>query len=124
VESEEKTGILDAFSRPPANISTFSEGNTMTRFLSLLSFTEQGIRSVKQTVKRANDFRAKVEAAGGKVLSQYWALGDADGCVIFEAPDEATGASLLLALSQLGNVRTRTLTIYNEQEFAKVLANA
>jgi uncharacterized protein with GYD domain len=80
------------------------------------------MRDVKHTVKRAAEFRSKVEAAGGKVISQDWALGDHDGCVIFEAPDGAAGASLLLALGQLGNVRTRTLTIYNEQEFSKLLA--
>jgi uncharacterized protein with GYD domain len=95
----------------------------MARYLSLLTFTEQGIRNVKQTLKRAGDFRTAVESAGGKVLSQYWSLGDADGCVCFEVRDDATAASLLLKLGQLGNVRTRTLTLYNEQEFAKILEN-
>lgn len=96
----------------------------MTRFLSLLSFTEQGIRDVKQTIERANNFRKAVEAAGGRVLSQYWATGDADGCIVFEAPDDATATSLLLTLAQQGNVRTRTLTVYDEKEFAKILASA
>lgn len=96
----------------------------MARFLSLLSFTEQGILNVKQSVQRAAEFRKRVESAGGKVLSQYWAIGDCDGCIIFEAPDGATSASLLLALGQLGNVRTRTLNIYNEKEFSKILENS
>ena len=96
----------------------------MTRYLSLITFTEQGIRSVKQTVQRSHNFRKSVEAAGGKVLSQYWAVGEADGCVVFEAPDEETAASLLLALGQLGNVRTRTLRVYDAKEFEKILAKA
>jgi uncharacterized protein with GYD domain len=102
----------------------FLEGTVMARFLSLLSFTDQGIRNVQQTVQRANDFRKAVDSKGGKVLAQYWAVGEADGCILFEAPDDATAASLLLGLGKLGNVRTRTLTIYNEQEFSKLLANA
>ena len=65
-----------------------------------------------------------VEAAGGKVLSQYWALGDFDGCIIFESPDDTTGTALLLTLGRLGNVRTHTLSIYNEQEFSKLLAKS
>ena len=96
----------------------------MTRYLSLITFTEQGIRSVKQTVQRSHVFRKSVEAAGGTVLSQYWAVGEADGCVVFEAPDEETAASLLLALGQLGNVRTRTLRVYDAKEFETILAKA
>ena len=96
----------------------------MTRYLSLITFTEQGIRSVKQTVQRSHNFRKSVEAAGGTVLTQYWAIGEADGCVVFEAPDEETAASLLLALGQLGNVRTRTLRVYDAKEFEKILAKA
>jgi uncharacterized protein with GYD domain len=93
----------------------------MTRYLSLLTFTEQGMRDVRQTQTRAREFRASVEAAGGRILSQYWAVGQADGCVTFEAPDEATAAALLLALGQAGNVRTRTLRVFDEQEFQQVL---
>jgi uncharacterized protein with GYD domain len=96
----------------------------MARFLSLLSFTEQGMRNVMESVQRAAEFRRDVEAAGGKVLSQYWALGDFDGCIIFESPDDTTGTALLLALGRLGNVRTHTLSIYNEQEFSKLLAKS
>ena len=79
----------------------------MIRYLSLVSFTDQGVRNVDHSIQRASSFGQSVEAAGGKLLSQYWAVGDADGCVIFEVPDEQTGATLLLALAKDGNVRTR-----------------
>jgi uncharacterized protein with GYD domain len=93
----------------------------MTRYLTLLTFTDQGIRNVKQTVQRAKEFRASVETAGGKVLAQYWAVGGADGCLIFEAPDEATGAGLLLALGQQGNVRTQTMRLLDDREIKKII---
>jgi uncharacterized protein with GYD domain len=96
----------------------------MTRFLSLLTFTDQGIRNVKQSIQRANEFRKLVEAAGGKVVSQYWLVGEADGCVVFEAPDDQAASALLLSLGQQGNVRTRTLRVYDTKEFEKVLAKA
>lgn len=96
----------------------------MTRYLSLITFTEQGIKNVKQTTERAEKFRSSVEAAGGKILSQYWAVGEADGCIVFEAPNEETAASLLLTLGQKGNVRTRTLRLYDATEFQKILSNA
>jgi uncharacterized protein with GYD domain len=96
----------------------------MTRFLSLLTFTDQGIRDVKQSIHRAENFRKSVEAAGGKVISQYWLVGEADGCVVFEAPDDQVASTLLLSLGQLGNVRTRTFRVYDTKEFEKMLAKA
>jgi len=96
----------------------------MTRFLSLLTFTDQGIRDVKQSIQRADGFRKLVEAAGGKVILQCWLVGEADGCVVFEAPDDQVASALLLSLSQQGNVRTRTLRVYDTKEFERILAKA
>jgi uncharacterized protein with GYD domain len=96
----------------------------MTRFLSLLTFTDEGIRNVKQSIQRANEFRKLVDAAGGKVVLQYWLVGEADGCVVFEAPDDQVASALLLSLGQQGNVRTRTLRVYEPKEFETILAKA
>lgn len=93
----------------------------MIRYLSLLNFTDQGIRDIDDSVKRAETFRQAVEAAGGKLVSQYWSTGDADGCIVFEAPNEKAGASLLLSLAKKGNVRTRTIRVFDLQEFQDVL---
>jgi uncharacterized protein with GYD domain len=97
-------------------------GFRMTRFLSLLTFTAQGIRDVKQSTQRAENFRKSVEAAGGKVILQCWLIGEADGCVVFEAPDDQVASALLLSLGQQGNVRTRTLRVYDTKEFERILA--
>lgn len=96
----------------------------MVRYLSLLNFTEQGLRNVQQSPQRATQFSKSVEAAGGKVISQYWAVGEADGSIVFEAPSEEAAASLLLALGKLGNVRTRSMRVYDEAEFARICAKA
>ena len=94
----------------------------MVRYMALVNFTDQGVRNVGDSIHRASSFGQSVEAAGGKLLSQYWAVGDADGCVTFEVPDEQTGASLLLALAKDGNVRTKTMRVYDTQEFQQVLS--
>jgi uncharacterized protein with GYD domain len=93
----------------------------MSRYLSLLTFTEQGIRDVQQTATRAKAFGNEVQAAGGKVIAQYWASGEVDGVVVFEAPDGETATSLLLSLAKKGNVRTRTLQVYNADELQAIL---
>ena len=93
----------------------------MTRYLSLLSFAKQGLDDVARSPDRAHEFDAAVQAVGGKVIAQYWCLGEFDGVVIFEAPDEETATSLLLKLDQKGNVRTQTMRVYDEQEFKSIL---
>ncbi|MGE3778378.1 MAG: GYD domain-containing protein [Pirellulaceae bacterium] len=94
----------------------------MTRYLALLRFTEQGIRNIQDSEKRAAEFRDAVAAAGGSVLAQYWAIGEYDGCVVFESPQEETSAALLLKLGQEGNVRTHSLRLFDGQEFTSIIA--
>ena len=94
----------------------------MIRYLALINFTDQGIRNVSDSIQRASSFGQSVQAAGGTLLSQFWSVGEVDGCVLFEVPDEETGARLLLALAKDGNVRTRTMRLYDTQEFQQVLA--
>lgn len=96
----------------------------MVRYLSLLSYTQQGMTNVKNSPDRAGKFAKTVAAAGGNVASLYWSLGEFDGAILFDAPDEKTAASLLLKLGQEGNVRTKSHRIYDDKEFADIVANA
>jgi uncharacterized protein with GYD domain len=41
----------------------------MPNYIILFNFTDQGIRNVKDTVKRAESFKAAVEKAGGKFIN-------------------------------------------------------
>ncbi|QDV62545.1 GYD domain-containing protein [Crateriforma conspicua] len=93
----------------------------MIRYLTLIQFTDQGARNVDKSVQRASDFSKSVSDAGGKLVSQVWTVGQYDGCVVFETPDEATGSALLIKLAKDGNVRTQTMRCYDNQEFENVL---
>lgn len=94
----------------------------MVRYLSLISLTDKGITEVAQSLERAREFSAAVAAQGGNVLHQYWALGEVDGCVIFECPDDKTAASLLMKLGQADNARTRTMRVFDAAEFESIIA--
>lgn len=96
----------------------------MIRYLTLINYTDQGVRNIGDTLQRAEAFAQSVQAAGGKLISQYWTAGDVDGCVVFEAPDEAAGAALLVKLAKAGNVRTRTLRAFDAQEFQQILSKS
>ena len=85
----------------------------MIRYLTPISFTDQGLRNTGDTLQRADSFAQSVQSAGGKLLSQYRSIGDVDGCVVFEASDESTGAALLMKFAKVGNVRTRPLRVFD-----------
>ena len=62
----------------------------MAHFIILWKFTEQGIRAVKDSVKRSETYKNSIEKAEGKLVSTYYTLGQYDGVSIVEAPDDAT----------------------------------
>jgi uncharacterized protein with GYD domain len=62
----------------------------MATFITLVNFTEQGIKSVKESPKRAEAFKAMAAKAGASVKSMYWTLGHYDLVATIEAPDTAT----------------------------------
>lgn len=93
----------------------------MPSYLSLVNFTDEGVRDVKDSIQRASGFRSAVEGAGGTVKEVYWGIGEADGAVIFDAPSEETAMSLLLHLTRSGFVRTRTMRLFSADEFENIL---
>jgi len=97
------------------------EETEMVRYVTLIQFTDQGARNVGDSLQRASAFGKSVSDAGGKLISQTWTVGQYDGCVVFEVPDEATGSVLLVKLAKDGNVRTQTMRCYNNDEFATIV---
>ncbi len=81
-------------------------------FIALLDYTDRGIRNIKDSPHRADQFNEMAERAGARVLSQYWTIGSHDGVLVLEAPSDEVAASILLALGASGNVRTTTLRAY------------
>jgi len=93
----------------------------MATFIVLASFTDQGIRNIKDSPKRADAYKALAAKAGCKVKDLYWTLGHFDLVSIVEAPDSAAATALSLAVGSLGNVRTETLTAFSAEEFGRIL---
>jgi len=93
----------------------------MATFVSLVSFTDQGIRDIKNSPARFDAFRAAAGKLGVTVKSVYWTVGSCDIVVTVEGPEEAVTA-LLLKVGSLGNVRSQTLRAYGEDEFKRMLA--
>ncbi len=96
----------------------------MATFISLINWTEQGIKGFRDSPKRATAFEDMVKKAGGSVKALYWTLGEYDLVAITEAPDDETATAVLLEVGALGNVRTTTLRGYDRAEFQKIIKKA
>jgi len=94
----------------------------MATYISLVQFSEKGIQSIKGTTQRGAAWAAKVQPLGVSLKQIYWTLGAYDGVCIFEAPDDETASSALLAADMLGNVRTQTMRAFSGPEMEKILA--
>jgi len=94
----------------------------MATYIVLASFTDQGIRNVKETTKRADAVRSMAGKFGVTAKEFFWTLGSYDVVAIFEAPDDASMTALGLALGAGGNVRTQTLRAFSRDEMNGVLA--
>src|SRR5215471_6161793 len=81
----------------------------MATYVVLANFTDQGIRNVKDSPKRADAFKEMAKTFGVTVKELVWTQGRYDIVTIIEAPDESAAMSLNLSLGALGNVRTETL---------------
>jgi len=93
----------------------------MATYISLTNFTDQGIRGVKDTTKRAEGVRKLAKKYGVTAKDFFWTLGSFDLVVIFEAPDDESMTALGLAIGMAGNVRTQTLRAFSKDEMNSIL---
>lgn len=93
----------------------------MASYIALATFTDQGIRSVKDTVKRADAAKELAKRYGVTMTQIWWTLGQYDIVVLLDAPDDASATAFNLALCSAGNVRTQTLKAFTRDETAAML---
>ncbi len=93
----------------------------MATYIVLANFTDQGIRNVKDTLKRAEAFKEAAGKFGVTVKNMYWTLGWYDLVVTVGAPDDPSVTALGLALGAMGNVRTQTLRAFGADEMKEIL---
>ncbi len=95
----------------------------MPTYVSLVHLTDEGIRNVKESTKRAKAFVEMAGKFGVKVKELYWTQGSCDLVTITEAADEEAATALLLTLGAMGNTRTETMRAYSAAEMDKILAH-
>lgn len=92
----------------------------MTTFISLVNFTNQGIKTIKESPDRFNAFKAMAEKMGVTVKSVYYTIGSYDLVVVTEGSDEAATAALL-KVGSLGNTRSQTLRGFSVDDMRRII---
>jgi len=93
----------------------------MADYIVLIDYTDQGIRTIKESPARADAFRENAKKVGVTVKELFWTSGAHDGVLIVDAPDDKALSALMLSLARAGNVRTRTLRAYGPSEMGEIL---
>jgi uncharacterized protein with GYD domain len=94
----------------------------MARYVSLIQFTEQGIRNIKKTIKRGEAAMAEAEKMGMKLVEEFWTMGAYDVVALFEAPDDETVSAFVLKNGALGNAKSQTMRAFRREEMEAILA--
>ncbi len=93
----------------------------MATFILLVNWTDQGIRSVRETVGRATALGELVQKIGGQFREIFWTIGPYSHVAVLEASDNETATAIALSLGSLGNVRTTTLRAFNRDEMIQIV---
>jgi uncharacterized protein with GYD domain len=96
----------------------------MSVYVSLVNWTEQGIKNFRDTTERAEEFSKLVENSGGRVREQLWTAGQYDMVCVAEFPDDETAAAALLKVGSAGNIRSTTLRAFSGEEMASIIGRA
>ncbi len=94
----------------------------MPAYVSLVQWTEEGIKRYRDSAERMQNFTALVERSGGRVVEFRYTVGDYDMVAITEFDDEQSGIAVLLQTGALGFVRTKTMLAYTAQEMREIVA--
>ena len=93
----------------------------MQTYVILSNFTDQGIKSIKDSPKRAEAFKNAAKQFGCTVKELVWTQGQYDIVAIVEAPDEVTASALSLNIAKQGNIRGQSLRAFTATEMAAIL---
>jgi uncharacterized protein with GYD domain len=93
----------------------------MPTYITLMNWTDQGIRTASETVERRDKADELAAKYGVKLEQVYWTVGPYDIVSILEAPDEESATAFALKLGSQGNLRTTTLHAYDREEMSRIV---
>jgi uncharacterized protein with GYD domain len=93
----------------------------MPTYVSLCNWTDQGIKTFKDTVSRGKQVEEAMGKLGVRFQSIHWTVGPYDLVAIVDAEDEESATAALLALGAQGNIRTTTMRAYDADAMSRII---
>jgi uncharacterized protein with GYD domain len=90
-------------------------------YVMLANWTDQGIRSVKESPRRLDAAKKALKDMGGEFKTFFLTMGDYDIVAVYEAPDDAVAARFNLQLGMIGHIRTHTLKAFPEAAYREII---
>jgi len=91
-------------------------------YVSLIQFTDQGIRNIKDTIKRSEAAMVEAKKMGMKIVQPLWTMGEYDVVVLLEAPNDEIMSAFTLKIGSMGSVKTHTMRAFTKDEMESILA--
>lgn len=96
----------------------------MPTYITLLRWTNEGIKDIKNSPSRLDASRKAFQAAGVTLKDFYMVTGQYDMVVITEAPDDITLAKAMLSLiAAKATIRGETLRAFTESEYRTIIGS-
>ena len=93
----------------------------MPHFVTLVRYTQQGIKKIKDSPARLDAAKKAAEQSGGKIQAWYLTMGRYDAVLISEFPNDEAAAKFMLSVGGLGNIATQTLKAFTEAEYRNII---
>ena len=94
----------------------------MATYITLLNYTQQGMKNIKQGPDRLDDAKQAYKEVGAEIKDFYLTMGQYDAVVVSEAPDDEITAKIALTIGSQGNVQTQTFRAFSESEYRKIIS--
>ena len=93
----------------------------MVTYVSLMNFTDQGIKTIKDSPKRAAAASEAAKKFGVTMREVLWVQGQYDMVCILDGPDEQSISAFGLAIAAQGNVRAQSLRAFSKDDMGVIL---
>ena len=95
----------------------------MGLYVTLVNYTEQGIKAVKDSPGRIDAAKQLAAGLGGEMKSLYLTMGAYDMVAISEFPSDEAAAKFSLAMGSRGNIRTTTMQAFDEETMRGIIGS-
>jgi uncharacterized protein with GYD domain len=92
----------------------------MAKYIMLLNWTDQGVRTIKDSPERLDGVKALAKKMGGKIEDFHMTMGAYDMVITVDMPSDDAMAKLILTAAQAGNVRSTTLKAFTESAYRSI----